>query len=246
MAQSITWQLATISSIRRETPTVKTFGFRLPAPMQHRAGQHYDVRLRAEDGYVAQRSYSIASAPGTDRDLELTIELVEDGEVSGYLHEVSVPGDLIELRGPIGGYFVWEPGQGGPLLLVGGGSGVVPLMAMLRHRKAAGAAIPARLLYSARSAEDLIFRDELDALAADGSGLEVFYTLTRRQPDGWAGYARRIDLPMLAAVAAPLGPSPLVYVCGPTLMVEAAAGGLVDVRIGADRIRTERFGATGD
>jgi ferredoxin-NADP reductase len=241
MVEPIAWQLATISAIRQETPSVKTFSLRPPEWMRHRAGQHCDLRLRAPDGYVAQRSYSIASAPELG-DVELTVERLEDGEVSDYLHAVAVVGDRIEMRGPIGGYFVWEAGQGGPLLLVAGGSGVVPLMAMLRHRKAAGGGVPTRLLYSARSADDLIYRAELDAMAAEDPALEVIYTLTRRQPPGWTGPSRRIDAGMLAEVAGPLGPQPLVYVCGPTLMVEAATGGLVEIGIGAERIRAERFG----
>jgi ferredoxin-NADP reductase len=240
---SVTWQMATIASIRTETPGVKSFALRLPQWMRHRAGQHYDVRLTAADGYQAQRSYSIASEPEREGEVELTVERVADGEVSGYLHEVPVVGDQFEVRGPIGGYFVWD--TDGPLLLIGGGSGVVPLMAMLRHRKAAGIGVPTRLLYSARTAEELIYRDELAALAADGSGLEVIYTLTRGAPAGWSGYTRRIDAAMLATVAGPLGRAPLVYICGPTLMVEGAANALGEIGIAAARIRTERFGPTG-
>ncbi len=246
MVVPIIWQLATITAIKQETPTVKTFGFSLPALTQHRAGQHYDVRLRAPDGYVAQRSYSIASAPENPSTLELTVERIDGGEVSGYLHDVAVLGDRIEIRGPIGGYFVWEAKQGDPLLLIGGGSGVVPLMAMLRHRQAVGATIPTRLLFSTRSAESVIYREELDAMAPKGSGLDAIYTLTRQQPPGWTGYSRRIDPAMLATVAEPLGQQPLVYVCGSTLMVEAAANGLVEIGIGPERIRTERFGPTGN
>lgn len=240
---SLTWQIATISEIRVETPTVKTFALSLPQWVPHRAGQHYDLRLTAADGYQTQRSYSIASAPERDGLVELTVERIADGEVSGYLHEVPVVGDRIEVRGPIGGYFVWE--SGGPLLLVAGGSGVVPLMAMLRHRRAAGIDAPTRLLYSARTGDDLIYRDELAALAADGSGLEVIYTLTRGTPDGWTGYSRRIDAAMLATVAGPLGRAPLVYICGPTLMVESAANALGEIGIAPAQIRTERFGPTG-
>ena len=203
-----------------------------------------DIRLTAADGYEAQRSYSIASAPEDDR-LVLTVERLDDGEVSPYLFDVLTVGDELELRGPIGGYFVWDAVQGGPLLLIAGGSGVVPLMAMLRHRAAAGSKAPARLLYSARGAEDLIYKDELDRLAADGSGLQVSYTLTRSQPPGWHGYARRVDAAMLREVAGPLGPSPMVFICGPTLMVEAAASGLLAAGIAEDRIKTERFGPSG-
>ncbi|MEP7239707.1 MAG: ferredoxin reductase [Devosia sp.] len=241
----IEWQIATISAITPETPEVKTFGLSLPAWMRHQAGQHYDVRLRAPDGYVAQRSYSIASAPETMGRVDLTVEHIDGGEVSGYLHEVPMVGDRIEVRGPIGGYFVWDEKKGGPLLLIAGGSGVVPLMAMLRHRKAVGSTVPTRLLFSARSFDDLIYREELAALAADGSGLEVRFTLTRSQPPGWTGFTRRIDLPMLTEVAGPLGREPLCYICGPTLLVEAAANGLGDLGIAPGRIRTERFGPTG-
>jgi ferredoxin-NADP reductase len=242
---AIAWQIATVGGIRQETPTVKTFALTLPAWMRHRAGQHYDVRLTAPDGYQAQRSYSIASAPEHEGAVELSVEKIADGEVSGYMHDVLMPGDLLEVRGPIGGYFVWEAMQGGPLLLIAGGSGVVPLMAMLRHRAAAGSRVPARLLFSARSAEDLIYREELDALAADGSGLEVVYTLTRSQPAGWRGYSRRIDRDMLREVSAPLGATALCYVCGPTLLVETVASGLTAIGLKDAQIKTERFGPTG-
>jgi ferredoxin-NADP reductase len=245
MAAPISWQIATVKDVRAETPGTSTLALALPSWMRHQAGQHYDLRLTAADGYQAQRSYSIASAPELETSVELTIERIMDGEVSGYRHQVPVAGDLIELRGPIGGYFVWDSAQGGPLLLIAGGSGIVPLMAMLRHRKAAGSRVPARLLYSARTADDLIYRRELDALAADGTGLEVIYTLTRGAPAGWSGFSRRIDLPMLAQVAKPLGPEPLVYICGPTLMVESAASGLTELGIAAARIKTERFGPSG-
>lgn len=240
---SLTWQIATIEAIRVETPTVKTFSLRLPEWTRHRAGQHYDLRLTAADGYQTQRSYSIASAPELEGVLELTVERIEDGEVSDYLHDIAVVGDRVELRGPIGGYFVWE--RGGPLLLIGGGSGIVPLMAMLRHRKAAGLTGTARLLYSARTAEDSIYREELEALAADGSGLEIFLTLTRGTPAGWTGFSRRIDAPMLSTVVGRLGRILQVFICGPTLMVEAAANGLSEIGIPPDSIRTERFGPTG-
>ncbi len=245
MAGPIPWQIATVSGVRDETPTVKTLAFKLPQWMRHRAGQHYDLRLTAPDGYQAQRSYSIASAPEREGEVELTVERIADGEVSGYLHSVPMVGDLVELRGPIGGYFVWEAALGGPLLLIAGGSGVVPLMAMLRHRAAAGSRAPARLLYSARTADELIYRDELDRLAADGSGFEVVYTVTRGAPPGWTGFTRRIDLPMLAQVAKPLGPDPMVFICGPTLMVESAASALGALGIAPERIKTERFGPTG-
>ena len=245
MKHPIEWQIATVTAIKPETAKVKSFSLALPNWAPHRAGQHYDIRLTAADGYQAQRSYSIASAPERAGQIDLSIERIEDGEVSSYLHDVLVPGDQVEVRGPVGGYFVWEAAQGGPLLLIGGGSGVVPLMAMLRHRKAAGATIPTRLLYSSRTFEDVIYRDELDGLHAGRSGLEVIHTLTRSHPAGWAGYTRRIDQAMLAEVARPLGRAPQMFICGPTLLVEAAANGLVQAGIKADRIRTERFGPSG-
>jgi ferredoxin-NADP reductase len=179
MQRPIEWQIATVTEIRPETPKVKSFSLALTRWVPHRAGQHYDVRLTAADGYQAQRSYSIASAPERQGVVALTVERIEDGEVSTYLHDVLVPGDQVEVRGPIGGYFVWEAAQGGPLLLIAGGSGVVPLMAMLRHRRAARSEVRARLLYSSRSYEDVIYRDELDQLQASGMGLEVIHTLTR-------------------------------------------------------------------
>ena len=203
-----------------------------------RAGQHLDVRLRAEDGYEAQRSYSIASAPGEP--LAITVERLDDGEVSPYLVDEVRDGDVFEVRGPIGGYFVWDGDEPEPVLLVAGGSGVVPLYAMARHRSRVGGEAPMRLLYSSRSWEDVIYRDELETL-----GLEVVHTLTRSQPPGWSGYSRRIDDELLREVAFPVDDGPRVYVCGSTRFVDAAADGLV--RLGYDPvwIRTERFGATG-
>jgi ferredoxin-NADP reductase len=236
------WRLAEVAEIIQETPRVATLLLDVPDWPGHRAGQHVDVRLTAEDGYQAQRSYSIASPPEADR-LALTVERLEDGEVSPYLVGEVRPGDRFELRGPIGGYFVWEAASGGPLQLVAGGSGIVPLMAMLRHRAAAGAAVPARLLYSARSLDDVIYRDELAHLAEDG--LDVSYTLTREQPAGWTGYARRIDEAMLEEVFGPTAENALAYVCGPTSFVEAAASGLVALGSEPSRVRTERFGPTG-
>src|SRR6266550_4403592 len=211
------WQIATVKAIKQETPRVKSFTLALPDWTPHRAGQHYDVRLTAPDGYQAQRSYSIASEPERAGEIDLTVERLEDGEVSSYMHDVLIEGDLIEVRGPIGGYFVWEARLGGPLLLVAGGSGVVPLMCMLRHRAAAGSQVPARLLYSSRTPDDVIYHEELEKLRASQNGLDVFYTYTRTQPPGWTGYARRIDAQMLAEVAGPLGRGPQVFICGPTL-----------------------------
>jgi ferredoxin-NADP reductase len=210
----------------------------------HLAGQHVDVRLTAGDGYQAQRSYSVASAP-EDMRLTITVERLEDGEVSPYLvGEVRV-GDKIELRGPIGGYFVWRADEQRPLLLVAGGSGVVPLMAMLRHRFATGSHVPTRLLYSSRSVDDIIYRDELERLASSGDGFTVAHALTRTQPSGWKGYARRIDREMLRDVAWPKEQTPIAYICGPTSFVEAAANLLVESGYDASWIKTERFGATG-
>ena len=209
----------------------------------HLAGQHVDVRLTAEDGYQAQRSYSIASAPEDDQ-LVLTVERLEDGEVSPYLVDELRPGDQLELRGPIGGYFVWQQSLGGPLLLLAGGSGIVPLRAIVRHRALSGSAIPTRLLCSVRSLAEVIYRDELDA-AASGAGLEVSYTLTREWPDGWAGHRGRVNDELLREIAWPPGERPLVYVCGPTGFVEQVAGGLVRLGHDPQRVRTERFGPTG-
>jgi ferredoxin-NADP reductase len=238
----LTWQLAEVVDVVTETPRVKTIAFDVPGWPGHRAGQHVDVRLTAEDGYQAQRSYSIASGPDGTR-LELTVERLDDGEVSPYLTDVLQPGDQIELRGPVGGYFVWEPSQGGPLLLVGGGSGVVPLMAMIRLRASSGSDAPARLLFSSRTWDDVIYRDELERL--NGGGLEITHTLTRSQPPGWTGYARRVDADMLAEVGPGPAERPHVYVCGPTPFVEAVAEALVRLGHEPRAIRTERFGPTG-
>jgi ferredoxin-NADP reductase len=238
----LNWLQAEVADTVAETPRTKTIGFDVPGWPGHRAGQHVDVRLTAEDGYQAERSYSIASAPdGTH--IELTVERLDDGEVSPYLTDVLREGDRIELRGPVGGYFVWEPALGGPVLLVGGGSGVVPLMAMIRHRAAAGSDAEMRLLFSSRSWEDVIYRDELERLA--GGGLTVLHTLTRSQPDGWSGYTRRVDKQMLDEVGPPPSERPLVFVCGPTPFVEAVATALVQLGHEPNRIRTERFGPTG-
>jgi ferredoxin-NADP reductase len=201
------------------------------------------VRLTAEDGYQAQRSYSIASAP-EDEQLVLTVERLEDGEVSSYLVDELRPGDELELRGPVGGYFVWQESLGGPLLLIGGGSGVVPLRAMLRHHAATQSAVPVRLLYSSRSLDEVIYRDELTRMAADDD-VDIRFALTRAWPDGWRGYRRRIDAEMLNDVSWAPAEQPLVYVCGPTGLVETAASGLVALGHDPARIRTERFGPTG-
>ena len=245
MKNVIEWQAATLKAVRQETHRVKTFTFTLPDWTAHRAGQHYDIRLTALDGYQAQRSYSVASEPERVGEIDLTVDLVEEGEVSTFLHSGLAVGDQIEMRGPIGGYFVWEATQGGPLLLVAGGSGIVPLMAMLRHRAAARSTVPARLLYSVRTPEDVIYAAELDELVQAGPGLDVLLTFTRQQPTGWEGYSRRIDQAMLADVMAPLGPRPLAYICGPTLLVESVANLLLQTGLPRDLIRTERFGPSG-
>ena len=239
------WQAGTVTAIRTETRQTKSFTFALPKWMVHRPGQHYDVRLTAPDGYRTERSYSIASPPERVGELELTVELIPDGEVSPYMHEVLMRGDQLEVRGPIGGYFVWDVSLGGPLLLVGGGSGVVPLMAMLRHRTAQHSTVPARMLYSSRSADDVIYHDELDGLAARDRAFEAFYTFTRQPPTGWTGYRRRIDAAMLAEVIRPFDKRARVYVCGPTLLVESVANALVQMELPTEQIRTERFGPTG-
>ena len=241
----LAWQAGRVTAIRPETRQTKSFSFALPKWMAHRPGQHYDVRLTAPDGYQTERSYSIASPPERLGEIELTVERIPDGEVSPYLHDVLMPGDQLELRGPIGGYFVWEVSLGGPLLLIGGGSGVVPLMAMLRHRAAQHSTLPARILYSSRTAEDVIYRDELDGMAAADPTFEPFYTFTRQPPPGWTGYRRRIDATMLAEVMRPFDRRARVYVCGPTLLVEAVANALVQMELPIERIRTERFGPTG-
>jgi ferredoxin-NADP reductase len=245
MKGALPWQIATITNIAVETPTVKSFTFALPAFQPHLAGQHYDLRLTAEDGYQAQRSYSIASEPMRTGEVVLTVERIPDGEVSTYLHDVAVVGDRVELRGPIGGYFVWEAALGGPLLLVAGGSGVVPLLAMLRQRAGATSHVPTALVYSSRTRDDVIGFDELDGLARADPSLRVLYTLTRSQPPGWTGYARRIDRDMLTDALGPLGSSAQAFICGPTLLVEAAAEALVGLGLGPAQIKTERFGPTG-
>ena len=244
MKRPLEWQIATVKSVRTETPEVKTLTLALPDWTPHRPGQHYDLRLTAADGYSAQRSYSVASEPERKGEIDITVERIAEGEVSPFLDDTVVVGDRIEVRGPIGGYFVWDRSIGSPLLLVAGGSGVVPLMAMLRHRAVAGVKDPARLLYSARTYEQIIYGEELEILAKR-NGLTVAYTLTRSQPGGWKGYTRRVDDAMLKEVSEQLGRDALAYICGPTALVEVAADGLERVGLPADRIRTERFGPSG-
>jgi ferredoxin-NADP reductase len=236
----IVWRPATVTAIIEETPQARTLVFDVPGWPRHEAGQHVDVRLTADDGYVAERSYSIASSP-EDAGLALTVERIDDGEVSPYLTEELRAGDVIELRGPIGGFFTWKVEDGGPLLLVGGGSGLVPLMSMLRHHRAQRSEIDARLLLSARTADSILYRTELDALER----AQVSYTLTRDRPEGWGGFDRRVDEAMLSAVGPPPAARPHIYVCGPTPFVEAVADLLVDLGHDPASIRAERFGPTG-
>jgi ferredoxin-NADP reductase len=238
------WMTAIVREVIDETPRVRSLVLDAPDWPGHRAGQHVDVRLTSRDGYQAQRSYSIASAPEAPH-VVLTIEMLAEGEVSSYLAGEVRVGDEFELRGPIGDYFVWTPELGGPLFLVAGGSGIVPLMAMLRHRAAAKSNVPATLLYSSRSAADIIYRVELDRLAGQGDGLQVVNTLTREQPPGWIGYKRRIDRAMLQAVGFAPNTRPRIFVCGPTALVEQAAGDLRDQGHATVSIKTERFGPTG-
>jgi ferredoxin-NADP reductase len=243
LPRRLNWQLGTVLELVEETPRTTSIALALEGWSGHRAGQHVDVRLTAEDGYQAQRSYSIASAPG-EANLVLTVERLDEGEVSPYLVDELRPGDTVELRGPIGGYFAWEASLGGPLVLVGGGSGVVPLRSILRHHRAIESTVPVRLLYSARSISDVIYRRELMGIA-EGGVIDIRFTLTREQPAGWQGYGRRIDQELLEEVAWSPSERPLVYVCGPTTFVEAAASALVALGHEPARIRTERFGPTG-
>jgi ferredoxin-NADP reductase len=238
------WSRAEVVSIRDETPRVRTLSLAVADWPGHLAGQHVDVRLTAEDGYQAQRSYSIGSAPESPL-VELTVETVEGGEVSPYLNGELRPGDIFELRGPIGGYFVWTARLTGPLVLIGGGSGVVPLMAILRHRAIAGHGEPALLVYSSRQWGDIIYREELQRLAAADPTLRIVHTLTRAQPEGWQGFRRRIDKAMLEELGVTALSAPNLFICGPTPMVEAAAQAAVEHGIGAGSIKTERFGPSG-
>ncbi len=238
------WQLATVAEKLTETADAGTLVLDVPEWSGHLAGQHLDVRLTAPDGYQAERSYSIASAPEAPH-VALTVERLDDGEVSPYLVEELRVGDQLELRGPIGGWFTWQASDGGPLLLVGGGSGLVPLMAMLRHRAALASHVPARLLVSARSADDLLYASELDALDIADDQLTVLKTLTRMQPADWSGYSRRVDRAMLEETAFAPGERPQVFVCGPTPFVEEVSGDLVALGHDAALVKTERFGPSG-
>jgi ferredoxin-NADP reductase len=226
------WQIATVTAVKQETPRVKSFRFELPMWMPHLPGQHYDVRLTAPDGYRAQRSYSIASSPLDEREIELTIDRLEDGEVSPYFHDVVAEGDQVEVRGPFASYFVWRGEE--PVLLIGGGSGVVPLMAILRHRRRVMPELPMRLVYSVRFAEDVIYADEL--------GEDALLTFTRRPPEGWTGHTGRIDTDLIAAAGVNSG---IVFICGSNPFVEAASGLALGAGFRPEQVRTERFGPTG-
>jgi ferredoxin-NADP reductase len=240
----LTWAVATVVDRVDETPRVRSLALDVPDWPGHLPGQHIDVRLTAEDGYQAGRQYSIATPTDGTR-VTITVERLDDGEVSPYLTDVLVVGDRIELRGPIGGYFVWTPDRGGPLLLVAGGSGIAPLMAMLRSRVEARSDIPVRLLCSWRSAGDVIYADELKDIATDAEGVAITHTLTRSVPEGWAGRRGRFDRDALASLAWPPELQPLTYACGPTGFVEAVASVLVELGHDPARVLTERFGPTG-
>ncbi len=241
----LSWQFGEVVATHQETSRTRSLTLSVPKWVGHLAGQHVDIRLTSEDGYQAERSYSIASPPEDGQQIMLTIERLDDGEVSPYLTDELRVGDKLELRGPIGGYFVWEERLGGPLLLIAGGSGIVPLMAMIRHRRAVGSTIPTRLLVSSRTYEDIIYRDELERLVGTNMALEVIHTLTRTQPPGWMGYSRRIDAELLRDIAWPVEQHPLAYICGPTSFVETAAAELLPLGYEPTRIKTERFGPTG-
>jgi ferredoxin-NADP reductase len=243
--EKFNWQIATVKNIMAETPYVKTFTLVLPQWQKHLPGQHYDIRLTAEDGYQAERSYSIASSPEDTGVIKLTVELIEDGEISSYLYSAVSIGDPLEVRGPIGGHFVWGPNMPFlPLLLVAGGSGIVPLMAMLRHRQVIGATNPTALLFSVKSLDHLIYQEELDQLAQQPNAANITFTFTRQPPALWTSYRRRIDKAMLRDTLSYFHTTPQCFVCGPSGLVEQVATSLVDLAIPESNIRTERFGPT--
>ncbi|HEU5226330.1 MAG TPA: ferredoxin reductase [Ktedonobacteraceae bacterium] len=244
--ERLSWQLGEVIATHQETARARSIQLAVPNWKGHRAGQHIDVRLTAEDGYQVERSYSIASPPEEGQRITLTVVRLDEGEVSPYLTDELRLGDQLELRGPIGGYFVWEASMVGPLLLIAGGSGIVPLMAMLRYRAAVSSTVATRLLSSSRSFEEVIYRDELERLVKTSPHLEVIQTLTRKQPPGWKGYHRRIDRALLHEVAWPLEQRPLTFICGPTAFVETAAEHLVSLGYEPGQIKTERFGPTGE
>ena len=240
----LAWAVAEIVGIREETPRVKTLSLAVENWAGHQAGQHVDIRLTAEDGYQAQRSYSISSPPEAAH-VELTVETIEDGEVSPYLTGEARIGDKFEVRGPIGGYFVWSAAVAGPLVLIAGGSGVAPFMSMLRHRASVEHPHSATLVYSSRGPEDIIFREELDTLGRGDPSLRVVHTLTRAQPSDWSGYRRRIDGAMLTELGIAALRNANIFICGPTGMVEGAAQALIGLGLDTTRIKTERFGPSG-
>jgi ferredoxin-NADP reductase len=242
----LTWQIGDVVATQSENGRTKSLAIALPGWPGHLPGQHVDIRLTAEDGYQAQRSYSIASPPEERERVTLTVERLDDGEVSPYLTDELRVGDKIELRGPIGGYFVWKARMGGPLLLLAGGSGIVPLMSMIRHRQATGSEVPVRLLYSVRSNDDVIYHDELARFGQEDKGVEVIYTFTRKQPEGWTGYSRRVDTELLRDIIWPPAQRPLTYICGPTQFVETAATALLPLGYQPTLVKTERFGPTGE
>lgn len=237
------WQTVRIVRIEKCTPRVTSFFFQLSRPFTYLAGQHVDVRLTAPDGYQARRSYSIASAPGDGGVIELAIEKLDDGEVSPFFHDVAAIGDEVELRGPLGGHFIWPDDDGGPVLLVGGGSGVVPLMSMVRHRAKRNSSVPVALVFSARIWDEVIFRDELVALDDRKDGFDLVLTLTREAARRPADYSRRVDVAMMVQSMAHLpGPPDIAFVCGSNAFVSAAAQALIDAGVAAEIIRTERYG----
>lgn len=240
----LAWRVAHLAEVRDETPTARTLALDVPGWPGHLPGQHVDVRLTAEDGYSTQRSYSIASAADGDR-VELTVQRVPDGEVSPYLTDGFAVGGPVELRGPVGGWFVWRPADPDPVLLLAGGSGVVPLMAMIRARAQAAGRVPFRLIYSTRTPDDVLYADELRRRARDDRGLDVTFVYTRRSPDGFARPPGRLTAADLAEWGWPPDFEPACFVCGPTGFVEAAADLLVDAGHDPRRIKTERFGPTG-
>jgi ferredoxin-NADP reductase len=237
------WQFAEVRDILVETYRVKSLLLEPAQALGHQPGQHVDIRLTAEDGYEAQRSYSISSAP-EDKLLSLTVERVADGEVSPYLIDEVRVGDRLQLRGPVGGHFIWTSDTKDPLCLIAGGAGVTPLMAMLRHRGKTSRRVPAQLIYSSRSLADVIFRDELDAMAGRDDMLRVTYALTREQPKNWQGHGGRIDKTLLARTCVPVSQQPAIYIFGPSSFVESVSRILVELGFDGFSIKTERFGPT--
>lgn len=242
----MTWRVGTVIALRDETPTARTIALEVPDWPGHLAGQHVDVRLTAADGYSAVRSYSIASAPSSEHRIELTVERLRDGEVSPYLTQDVAVGEPLELRGPIGGWFVWRSEQSEPIQLVAGGSGIVPLMAMIRSRAAMGSTAPFRLLYSVREPEAVWYGADLRAQSDRDDRVPITYAYTRVAPKGWPRPPHRIDAELIADATWPSNVSATCYVCGPTSFVETAAGLLTEAGYDPDRIRTERFGPTGE